>query len=315
MKSIRSFLKRISFHLFLLGDRLGIHVLPKHYSTPIADYRWLRANKTLWAGKASLVGVHWDLDEQARWLRGLCSPYYHEVQGFDRFRQLASSGIGAGYGPLESQVLHCFMRAKRPPTVVEIGSLVSTVCMPDTVRLNVRDGLPGTRIICVDPYPKEGFDRLEGITHIQKLGQEVPLGVFRDLRAGDLLFIDYSHAVKTGSDTVRIYLEVIPNLPPGVFIHIHDVTLPYLYHPDVLLNYMGWQETVLLLALLIRNPCLSVLACQSALHHERKQALAEILPDYRALPQVEGIGESHRSVERNHFPSSIWLQTRSAPDA
>jgi methyltransferase family protein len=236
-------------------------------------------------------------------------PYYHEVQGLSSFKQFAGSGIGAGYGPLESQVLHCFMRAKCPPTVIEIGSGVSTACMLHAIQLNLQEGRPGTRMICIEPYPKTGFARLEGITHVREVGQAIPIQLFRDLREGDMLFVDSSHAVKTGSDTVRIYLEVIPNLPPGVFIHIHDVTLPYLYHPDILANYMGWQETVLLLALLIHNPRLSVLACQSALHHDRKQALAEVLLDYRPLPQVEGVGASPRSVEQNHFPSSTWLRT------
>jgi hypothetical protein len=309
VKLLRSFLKRVSWSVFLLGDRLGIHVLPKHFYTPIADYRWLRANKSLWTGRASLIGVQWDLDQQARWLSDLCMPYYHEVQGLNSFKQFAASGIGAGYGPLESQVLHCFMRAKCPPTVIEIGSGVSTACMLHAIRLNVEEGRPGTRMICVEPYPKPGFSGVEGITHIRDLAQAVPLQVFRALREGDMLFVDSSHAVKTGSDTVRLFLEVIPSLPPGIFVHIHDITLPYLYHPDVLSNYMGWQETALLLALLTHNQRLSVLACQSALHHDRRQALAEVLSDYRPLPQVEGLGTSPRSVEQNHFPSSIWLQT------
>src|SRR3989442_2406007 len=133
MKVLRSFLKRLSFDLFMLGHRLGVHLLPKHYHTPIPDSRWLRGHRALWAGRASLTGVRWDLDEQLRWLRDLCAPYYHEVRGLHVYRQLTASGVGAGYRPIESQVLHCFLRAMRPATVIEIGSGVSTACMLNTV--------------------------------------------------------------------------------------------------------------------------------------------------------------------------------------
>src|SRR5216684_3537336 len=213
MKAMRSFLKRLSFDLFMLGDRLGVHFLPKHYHTPIPDYRWLRRNRRLWTGRASLTGVRWDLDEQLRWIRGLCSPYYHEVRGLHVYRQLAASGVGAGYRPIESQVLHCFIRAMHPATVIEIGSGVSTACMLHAVRLNQQEGQRGSRLICIEPYPTKGFAHLEGIKHVRDLCQAVPMSLFRELRAGDLLFVDSSHAVKTGSDTQRIYLEIIPQLP------------------------------------------------------------------------------------------------------
>src|SRR3989454_5395531 len=190
MKVLRSFLKRLSFDLFMLGDRLGVHLLPKHYHTPIPDYRWLRRHRTLWAGRASLTGVRWDLDEQLRWLRDLCAPYYHEVRGQDLdeqlrwlrdlcapyyhevrglhvYRQLTASGVGAGYRPIESQVLHCFLRAMRPATVIEIGSGVSTACMLNAVRLNQQEGQRGSRLICIEPYPTKGFAPLEGITPLR----------------------------------------------------------------------------------------------------------------------------------------------------
>ena len=68
---MRSLLKRLSIDLFLLADRLGLHVLPKHFYSPVSDYRWLREHPALWVGRASLTGVHWDLDEQLRWLADL----------------------------------------------------------------------------------------------------------------------------------------------------------------------------------------------------------------------------------------------------
>lgn len=306
---MRSLLKRLSIDLFLLADRLGLHVLPKHFYSPVSDYRWLREHPALWVGRASLTGVHWDLDEQLRWLADLCVPYYTEVRGLQVYRELTDSGIGPGYGPIESQVLHCFMRARRPRRVIEIGSGISTACMLRAVQMNRHEGLGDSRVTCIEPYPKPGLARLDGITLIREMCQALPASLFGELHDGDLLFIDSSHAVRTGSDTLRIYTELIPNLAPGVFVHVHDITLPYLYPPDALVNPWAWQETTLLLALLTHNPRLSVLACESALHHDRPAALAKILSDYRPRTQQQGLDVSGNSQAGTHFPASIWLRT------
>src|SRR3989442_7825830 len=95
MKVLRSFLKRLSFDLFMLGDRLGVHLLPKHYHTPIPDYRWLRQHRTLWAGRASLTGVHWDLDEHPPWLPSPSPPFCHDVLEQHVQPHVDISGVGA----------------------------------------------------------------------------------------------------------------------------------------------------------------------------------------------------------------------------
>ena len=132
------------------------------------------------------------------------------------------------------------------------------------------------------------------------------MGLFEQLESGDLLFIDSSHAVKTGSELPFLYLEVIPQLKPGVIVQIHDVFLPYLYQRNVLTHYLSSQETTLLLALLKGNARLSVLCCLSALHYDFASELAGTLTDYRPQAQVgEGLSEYE---PRGHFPSSIWLR-------
>jgi hypothetical protein len=124
------------------------------------------------------------------------------------------------------------------------------------------------------------------------------------------LFIDSSHAVKIGSDVVHLCLNVIPRLPPGVFIHIHDICLPYVYNRDALENYLGWQETALVHALLINNAGLEVLCCLSALHYDVPERLAAILKDYVPQANNEGLRPSPRAP--GHFPSSLWLRTVAA---
>ena len=300
-------LTKISFGLFSLLDKGGLHVLPKHYYTPVPDYAWLNRNKPAWTGRANLTGLHWDLDEQLDWLAKTCQPYYHEVAGFRFYEQTIASAVGPGFGAIESQVLHCFIRANAPHLIVEIGSGVSTACMVHASELNRLEGKNSSRIICVEPNPRKAFSKVDNIHHLQQPCQTVPHSTFEELKSGDLLFIDSSHSVAVGSDVIRIYLDIIPRLAPGVFVHIHDIFLPYLYQRSVLSNYFGWQETSLLLALLTNNTHLKILTCLSALHYDRTEKLVSLLSDYKPRDGFEGLDRS--SSPEGHFPASLWLQT------
>lgn len=305
-KSLTRVAKRLSFHSFFLGDRFGVHILPKYYGTPIPDYAWLRSNLDLWARPSPLPSIAWNLDEQLAWLKGFCPPYYREVGGLEVFRQYSAAGWGVGYGPIESQVLHCFIRGHNPKRIIEIGSGVSTGCMLNAGRLNAAEGKEAAGITCVEPNPSRALRECKEVKLLPQMAQAVDASLFDQLQAGDLLFIDSSHAVKVGSDVVKIYLEIIPRIRRGVFIHIHDIYLPYLFPRDALEAYFGTQENVLLAALLINNERLKVKACLSALHYDRTQELRSLLTDY--VPQQGERGLRTRT-QTGFFPSSCWLQT------
>jgi hypothetical protein len=292
--------------LFLLLDRVGLHVLPKHFYTPIADYSWLRRNRGVWEPPWDMSGVHWDLDEQLAWLRDVCAEYVHEVVGLRFYQSLQSEGLGYGYGPIESQVLHCFIRKFAPRKIIEVGSGVSTACMLDAMRRNEADGRTASEILCIEPYPKNRFANVSGVAHLQSMVQTVDRSVFQRLQAGDLLFIDSSHAVKTGSDVVTLLLQVLPSLRPGVHVHLHDICLPYLYMRDALTSMFGWQETMFLAALLVGNSHLRINASLSGLHYQKHTALGELLPDYRPQSFDSGVGAADENDL--HFPSSIYLR-------
>jgi len=304
---MRHLLKALSTRMFFLFDRMGLHVLPKHYYLPVPDYAWLKRNKKLWTGRASLAGVRWDLDEQLRWLQEVCRPHYKEVAGLGFYEAQAGRDWGPGYGQIESQALHCFIRTFAPRRITEIGSGLSTVCMLNAVRANTREGKTPSTITCIEPHPRRALRDCEGITLVEEYAQAVPSSRFTELQAGDLLFIDSSHTVKIGSEVIRIYLDVIPKLAPGVFIHIHDIYLPYLYPRHALTFYAGWQETALLLALMTGNNHLTPLCCLSALHYGRTAELKVLFSDY--TPQENEDGLFREDPPRGHFPDSFWLRT------
>ncbi len=305
--TVERLLKQLSASVFFTLDRVGVHLLPKHFYTPVADYSWLRSNRHLWSGPVPMQGTHWNLDDQLAWLQSVCDLYYSEVRDLVSFADISSSGIGPGFGPIESQILHCFIRSQRPKQVIEIGSGVSTMVMRGAAQLNERDGFDRTRIIAIEPYPRAALRHAGGIELMNSLVQEAPLAIFDQLEAGDLLFVDSSHAVKIGSDVVRICLEIIPRLKPGVFVQIHDISLPYLYPRNALSDYFGWQESAMVLALLMNNSHLSPLCCMSALHYERSTELATITTAYR--PQANDEGLTPSGTSDGHCPNSLWLIT------
>jgi hypothetical protein len=304
--ALRDQLERLATRLFLVGDAAGVHVLPKHYYSPIADRRWLRAHPESWQRRLPLAGVDWSLDDQVAWVRSVVEGFVDELGEGDPAR---FPGYGPGYGPIEGQFLYAFVRACRPRRIVEVGSGVSTAIMSGAGQRNAAEGSEAPSIVCIDPFASSRVESLPGVEVIRAMCQLVDRAAFDRLRAGDLLFIDSTHAVKTGSELVSLYLEVLPSLPPDVFVHIHDIVLPFAFAPDVLETLWDWQETTLVTALLTGNAGFEILAAQSALHHDRSGDLRAIFPAYQPRPMSNGIYD--RRTDSGHFPASLWLRTRS----
>lgn len=303
-------LKRALVRLNRRLERLGFRLQLVHYYSETPARRQLASTKGTWARDLSMRGVEWDLDEQLSWLGSHVSPYVGEVAGLDAYRRIQSGGFGPGFGPIESQALHCIVRSLAPGRLTEVGSGVSTMVSLAASQQNRLEGRGDTAITCVEPFPHQALRRAEGITLVPELAQSAPSEIFEELESGDVLFLDSTHAVKTGSELTRLYLEILPALRPGVVVHIHDICLPYAYCPDILHSLFDWQESALVAALITDNPRLKVLACMSALHHGRAAELCQMFPDYRPCAMESGLSEPDAP---GHFPSSLWLTVVDRP--
>lgn len=125
----------------------------------------------------------------------------------------------------DGEVLYTVVRMFQLSLIVEIGSGYSTQIM----RQALLDGDLETRLISIDPQPRIEIDNLADKVYrvrVESLRAAELRGLFK---AGDILFIDSSHSIEIGNDVVFLYLILLPKLPPGVLIHIHDVFLPYDY--------------------------------------------------------------------------------------
>ncbi|WP_057833689.1 class I SAM-dependent methyltransferase [Bradyrhizobium jicamae] len=135
----------------------------------------------------------------------------------------------------------------RPRLIVEIGSGNSTKFFRHAIEYH---GL-STRLACVDPAPRAEIDAIADEIHYETV-QRTSTNVFTSLEPGDILFFDGSHLVVQGCDTQYVFLEILPLLPKGVLVHVHDVNLPYEYRSFY--NSRLYGEQYLLAALLLFSP-------------------------------------------------------------
>ena len=136
---------------------------------------------------------------------------------------------------LDAAVAYAVVRAAAPARIVEVGSGHSTRFMARAVA----DGGLATAIVAIDPAPRAAIDGLPITIHRSPLHEADP-AVFGALEAGDILFIDSSHVLMPGSDVDDLLNRVLPSLPPGVLVHIHDILLPDPY-PDAW-TWRGYNE-------------------------------------------------------------------------
>lgn len=125
----------------------------------------------------------------------------------------------------DAEVLYAVVRTFCPATIVELGCGNST----RIARLAIRDGALPTRLHCVDPFP-----RRDVVAYADEL-KRVPVEesdivhTVAKLCPDDILFIDTSHDVRPANDCAYIYGVLLPAIPTGVIVHIHDVFLPFDY--------------------------------------------------------------------------------------
>lgn len=279
-------------------------LLPNHYYAPVADVLDLEESKQYWARRSSMLGIDVDLRRQGELLRQTVMPFQAEYFGNRAFLEGQERGYGPGFGFIEAQCYHGVLRALKPRRIIEVGAGVSTHCAQEALRLNGAGGAVAA-ITVIEPYPSD-FLRRSGVQLIEDQVQRVAPSIFESLTAGDILFIDSTHAVKPGGDVVYLYLEVLPRLKPGVVVHIHDIYFPYLHQPDLLHTLFQWNETALLQALMTSNPRLSILFCLSHLHYDAPALLREVFPEYTPAPTLPtGLNPADG---KGHFPASIYLR-------
>jgi hypothetical protein len=234
--SIRGRVRRLRFGVAtLFGSRRGFFI-PYRYADRLSD-----------AGRRPTY------DSVERRLADLTSQFATQLQSIEEFAdRLRAIGNEPAPAPrweqdwfprLDAAMAYAIVRQHGPSRIVEVGSGHSTRFM---VRA-VADGGLATRVVSIDPAPRAALRDLP----VEWLPVTVPscgLDPFRQLAPGDILFIDSSHILMPGTDVDFLLAEVLPLLPAGVLVHVHDIFLPDDYPESW--AWRGYNEQAAVAALL-----------------------------------------------------------------
>lgn len=148
---------------------------------------------------------------------------------------------------LDAMAAYAMVRARAPSQILEIGGGHSTRFM---VRA-VQDGGFAASITVVEPRPRPALRMLADMGRIRLITamvQDIPPEALPRLGAGDVLSLDGSHILMPGTDVDLVFNRLLPVLPGGVLVHVHDVFLPDSYPADW--DWRGYNEQQLLAPLL-----------------------------------------------------------------
>jgi hypothetical protein len=144
---------------------------------------------------------------------------------------------------LDACAAYTIVRDQKPSRIVEVGSGHSTRFMARAIR----DGNLNCALTAIDPSPRASIEGL-GVKIFRRTVQEAGPGPFELLQPGDILFVDSSHILMPGTDVDFLLNRVLPALPAGVLVHIHDIFLPDDY-PEAW-DWRGYNEQLAVAALI-----------------------------------------------------------------
>ncbi|MFC6855233.1 class I SAM-dependent methyltransferase [Marivibrio halodurans] len=153
------------------------------------------------------------------------------------------------YPRLDGLAAYMMIQRHRPRRVVEVGSGHSTRFLAAAAGdLAAREAGTDSAITAIDPAPRADLSRLAGVTLHRAVAQAADPALFRALGPGDVLAVDSSHIAMPGTDVDWLIGHVLPGLPAGALLAMHDIFLPDPYPPAW--DWRGYNEQGAIAALL-----------------------------------------------------------------
>jgi hypothetical protein len=247
--------------------------------------------------RKALGGVNLNVAAQEKWLHRVMHWYTEIPFTEDRNSKYRYYFNNEAFVYGDGVSLYAMLRELKPRRIVEVGSGFSSAVMLD-VNQFCFEGSMGLTFI--EPFPEV---RLLGLmcaadhtacTVYRKKIQNVSECPWNELRENDILFIDSSHVSKCASDVNMLFFEVLPQLAPGVVVHVHDVFANFEYPLDWLKKGWFWNEAYLLRAFLQFNSDFEILFWPSFL-------LQSHATDFAQMP-----------LFMKNPGSSFWMRRRSS---
>jgi hypothetical protein len=260
-------------------EKIGVFPITNHYYEPLFDTRDLESRLIDPARK--LTGINLDIDVQVKFLKDLNFREEILAESWNVKKDKSPSDFFLPNGAFESgdaEFLYQVIRSFKPKTIIEIGSGHSTRIAQAAISKNYSETATKTRHICVEPYEHAWLDSMENIEIVRDKIEKFDFE-WDTLKENDFVFIDSSHVIRPHGDVLKLYLEIIPLLPAGVIVHIHDIFTPRDYLKEwIVRDKRFWNEQYLLEVMLQNSSRYEILAALNFLKHERYDELQEVCP-------------------------------------
>jgi hypothetical protein len=218
-----------------LAEAAGFHVHPRRFDSPLPLMEEIDGAKL--AKPRSLPGIDLRVPS-ALALVATLRPFAAELDSIPYAKDDRSSPFCfskefiESFPDFDAAILYSLLRYLKPRRYVELGCGFSSHVSSQALQRNDQEGI-ACDAVYADPEPR--LPMSEVLTYgrlIQKRVQDLPMELFRQLQAGDVLFIDTSHVLKIQSDVEQELVRILPSLALGVWIHFHDIFTPYDYPVD-----------------------------------------------------------------------------------
>jgi predicted O-methyltransferase YrrM len=279
MGKIKNFIKalvnKLPYIRALYQKGLNTYYPNGHFYSPVISIEEIKKREPeIWKDiePDEIPGIALNAEEQKS-LAQQFEQYYAEIP----FKAEKQAGIryyfeNDAYSYTDAIILYSMIRHFKPERIIEIGCGFSSAVMLDT---NERFFNNAINITCIEPYPERLYSLITDedratLTIIDKGGQTIDLSLFEAPEKGDILFVDTTHVVKTGSDVNFILFEVLPVLKPGVLIHFHDVFYPFEYVKGWVFSGFNWNDDYFLRAFLMYNTQFTIKFFADYIHKKHK---------------------------------------------
>ncbi len=268
--------KRFPINTSLLKT-IGVFPIIDHFYEPFFNHKSLSMELSK---NRNLPSIDFKEEDQLKLLKSF--RFQEEFNNFlndeANSKKLRSFSISNGsYGAGDAEILFNFVRLKKPSKIIEIGSGKSSQIIEAALKINVKEGSK-PNFTCIEPF-KPWLKETEIIKIIRSKLEETSIDWSKELSEGDFLFIDSSHMIRPQGDVLYEYLEIIPSLSPGVFVHVHDIFSPRDYPESWLkTDVRFWNEQYLLEALLSNSNRYKIIASLNYLKNNYYKDLKEVTP-------------------------------------
>lgn len=182
-------------------------------------------------------GIDWRGDVQRAFLKEVVAPRRDAMAPLlldERF------GVVGACSKADAAVLAAYVVEREPTRIMEIGSGESTMALRHGLKIK---NLPA-ELIVVDPAPRLDLDALMD-AHVDQPIRDLPVDDFLIMQEGEMVLFRTSHIAAPDSDVEHVVAEILPQLPAGVVVGFHGITLPRQYDSQRL--SAGHNEQQLLL--------------------------------------------------------------------